>query len=168
MLLRPGQTAVFIFSASLLQHSDTPILHSHIRTSSQRSVWRLPQIQLEDFIFRSGHAELLVRSARAGVIGVHVKPQPHGALCARHVLYVLEKSAKDPRATELRSHIDALQPPEIPISPIAPFVSDHKLADHFARGFGDKVEAFGRVLEQGGNAGLDAARLQAQILGLDR
>ena len=70
-------------------------------------------------------AESFVGQARAVIVLFHVKADAanifsRGSLFAHMRKQGFEHAAR----TELRMDIDALQPPEISVAPIAPFVSD--------------------------------------------
>ena len=66
-------------------------------------------------------------------------PHAHRAAGCRHpsapepVLQVVEERAEHPGAPEFRLHVNALDPPDVAVAPIAPLVSDHRLAGHRAR-----------------------------------
>lgn len=81
---------------------------------------------------------------------------------------MFEQGAKNPLAAEFFHDIDALNPPEIPVAPIAPFVSDQQLAGSHPVTFGNEVNALGRILQQRHHARCHARRLEPQLLGFQR
>src|SRR5712692_9171292 len=54
---------------------------------------------------------------------------------------VFEYGSEYPPAPCIRPDVHTLKPPDPTVSPIAPLVSDHHLADDFAVHFGDEVPA---------------------------
>lgn len=98
------------------------------------------EFHLKDLIFGRSHAKLLVGIAGATVLRMHVKPDPADvASSAGEVLEMLEERAENTLASKIYSDVDTLQPPEIAVTPVTPFVGDHHLANHFSLGFGDVV-----------------------------
>jgi hypothetical protein len=61
-----------------------------------------------------------------------------------------------------------LDPPEISVAPIAPFVGDEQLAGEGAVGFRDKINSFRRIVQQRFDPGGDAFGLELPLLGLER
>ena len=82
---------------------------------------------------------------------------------------MIKERLENSGGAKLFSHINTLNPPEISISPIAPFVSDQKLSgDHWSAGafyLGDEVRALGRIVQQRSDALADALRIKPSLLG---
>src|SRR6185369_3900850 len=68
----------------------------------------------------------------------------------------------------LRAHVDALDPPEVAVSPVAPLLSHHQSADHFAAELGDAIEARIRPAKQVAHAGTYDMGPEALALRLER
>src|SRR5207247_5533671 len=87
----------------------------------------------------------------------------------RPSLDVIEERPENSITPKFLGHINALNPPEIPIPPIAPFISDEQLAGYHQRsvsfGLGHKVNALSRVAQQCSHSGSDTLRLQSALFG---
>src|SRR5438874_2628987 len=82
--------------------------------------------------------------------------QPHAddvGLVAGGSEDVLVKLAKDAMAPRCGSDVDALNPPEGAVAPVAPLERDAKLADHTPIGLGDEIAALGMIAQHRGDAG---------------
>jgi len=77
---------------------------------------------------------------------------------------MLKQGAEDTFAAKILQHIDTLKPPEIAIAPVAPFISDHDLANDFPIHFGDIVQAFGWISQDGRYTFGDTVRIEVQLL----
>ncbi len=78
---------------------------------------------------------------------------------------MLKERPKNSAAAKLLHDIDALNPPEISIAPVAPFVGEQQLADGFAAAFRDEINSFRGVTEQGAHAERHPRRVECQQLG---
>src|SRR5690349_21688787 len=105
---------------------------------------------LEDEVAGVTHAERLVSGPSGGVVLFDVETHAGGAFGASGGDDVFVEGAEDAAAAEVGTHVDALNPPEGAVAPVAPFVGDHQLADDGAWfggicGSGHEVTALGRV-----------------------
>ena len=130
---------------------------------------RQHEIDFEQFVIGGLQAEAVVGLARAGVVRVHVEAQAADVrLLPREFVQVSEHRAEHAAAAAGFDHEDALDPPEISVAPIAPFVGDEQLAGARAIGFGDEINSLRGVAQQGVDAGGDAFGMQPPMLGLER
>src|SRR6516164_3453513 len=83
-----------------------------------------------------------------------------------------EQRAEDALTPKFLNDIDALNPPEIAVPPITPFISDEQLPDNpafpMAQFFSDEINSSGPVLEQLAHAGLDTLWLEFPLLSFPR
>ena len=103
-------------------------------------------------------------------MGVDVEPEPANIGAGfGELIDVIEKGAKDALAAKAFGDVDALNPPEVAIAPIAPFVSDEQLADDDAfavcLGFGNKVGAFCGIAQKRENAVADGIDFELALFG---
>ena len=73
---------------------------------------------------------------------------------------IAEQRSKNSHLSEVRVHIDALQPPDFAVSPIAPFMRMHDLSNDLIGSASDEVPTPGRVGEQRFHSGCDDRRIQ--------
>ena len=82
---------------------------------------------------------------------------------------VIEQCPKNALTTKCLDNVDTLNPPEIAIPPVTPFVGDEELAGDrgcsVCLGFGDEVSAFRGIAEKGMNALTDALDIEAALFG---
>ena len=74
---------------------------------------------------------------------------------------VLEQRAKNSLPAKIFFHVNALNPPEISIPPIAPFTSDEQLAGDLAVEFGKEISSFCRIIQQCRDACAHARRFES-------
>src|SRR5437773_8206192 len=127
------------------------------------------KIDFEQFIVSLFQPESFVRLSRCLILRVHVQPQSADVLSPLgQCVNVIEQRAKNSSAPELLGDIDALDPPEIPIPPIAPLVGDQQLSRHgdgsVLLALGQKVGAFSRMAQQRGDSLPHTFRVQAPVL----
>src|SRR5438128_2700451 len=81
---------------------------------------------LEDEVVRALHAGGAIRRLRAPVGSLYVQAEAaHGALLGRERLKGTIQPLVDAAPAVLGAHVDALDPPEVAVSPVAPFLRDH-------------------------------------------
>ena len=125
------------------------------------------EFHFENLIFRRLHTQTQVRVPRARIIGMHVEPQAAYVLTSpSDITEVLEKSAKDSHLSQFFSDVNALQPPEIAIAPITPFVSDHHLTSDDSIHLGNIIDSLGGVFQDSRYSNSDAIRVEAQLFRL--
>src|SRR6267378_1421986 len=85
---------------------------------------------------------------------------------------MIEQNSKYTLAAKSFFDVNALDPPESSIPPIAPFVGDQQLADNsdcsVCLGLGDEVSAFGGIAQERVNAVVDALDIEATLFGFQR
>ena len=83
------------------------------------------------------------RSLRGRIVQFDVEPQAHDAWrAAGERVDMIVQRAKYAATSYGRFDVNALDPPELAVAPVAPFVRDHELADRTARVvFGDEIAA---------------------------
>jgi hypothetical protein len=97
---------------------------------------------------------------------MHIESQTADTVrTSRELLQVGEQGAKNPTLPEFRFHIYTLKPPQVPVAPVAPLVSDHHLTGDGPVDFRNVVKTHCRVLENSANTLGNAVRLQVQVLG---
>lgn len=72
---------------------------------------------------------------------VHIQPKQGNTLLPGRFLDVLIQGSENSLATSFGTDIDALQPPDPGVAPIAPFACNHDLADGLAGLFGEEITA---------------------------
>src|SRR6202008_4115594 len=103
---------------------------------------------LEHQVARLLHSERAVGRLRAAVLALDVQPETaHPGVARGKLLDVAIEALVDAFAPPLRPHVDALDPPEFAVLPIAPFLGEEKRADDAAAFIRNDVEARGRVAE---------------------
>ena len=112
-------------------HSDGSIGHAARVFASDEALD--PEL-LENRVTSGLHSQRLIGALR-GLIGVFdVEPKAdHVGVATRFLLDVLIERAKDPAAAIRLGDIDALQPPDPAVAPVAPFAGDRGLADNTPR-----------------------------------
>ena len=86
--------------------------------------------------------KLLIDSLSPLIVTLNIEPQPANVwLVPGCSLNVLKESPKDAAPAMICMDIDALEPPQNTVAPIGQFQCDHRLADHTAVRFRDKVPA---------------------------
>ena len=106
---------------------------------------------------------------RPRVAGFDIKPQAADVLPrSGQSLNVLEQRAKNPLAAKWFQHIDALNPPEISIAPVAPLARDQKLAGELAVSFCHEINSLARIVQQRLNPRRHRGRGKPALLGLPR
>jgi hypothetical protein len=100
---------------------------------------------------------------------MHVQAQrAHVFPLASQSFQVLEELAENALAPKVRPDVHALDPPQIAVAPIAPFVSNHQLAGQRAVNLRDEINALGGIIQQRRNAGLNASGIQPQTFRFNR
>ena len=79
-----------------------------------------------------------------------------------------EERLENAAPAKLLLHIDALQPPKIPVAPVAPLIRDEDLAKDRALVFGHKIDAPGGIAQNRLHPRSHDRRIQPEILGLQR
>src|SRR6185503_15133813 len=111
-------------------------------------------------------SEPLVELAGALVVALDIKAQSAGIVARLCLLMnVLIERLEHAARTPVCADIDALNPPEESIAPVAPLEGDHQLTDNFASGLGDPVGSFVPVGEHCIHAGPEARWIELQVLG---
>src|SRR5690606_7926536 len=82
--------------------------------------------------------------------------------------HVTVQAGKNPLAPAVVAYEDALYPPEHPVAPVAPFISDHELPDDLAVYLGHPVPTPARILEHRPDARVDQLRRKRASFGLHR
>ena len=132
---------------------------------------RSPQPALQHKIPPGIHPHRRVGGVSPGVLFFDVEPQADHARVGQRLGFQLGmQRAKDSPATEVGMHIHALQPPDVAIPPVGPFVGVHQLPDHPAIQLGQQVPSALGIGEQGLHPGnqvlaieLLALRFESQL-----
>jgi hypothetical protein len=83
------------------------------------------EISFEEFIIGAFHAQSFVGFASGMVMGIDIKAEAANIVAGFcELIDVVVQSSKNALATKFFFDVNALNPPEIPIPPIAPFVGD--------------------------------------------
>src|SRR3989442_10681757 len=140
------------------------------RRGSDRRKEANPRLQvLVDEVVRALHPRSAIGGLRAAIVVLDVETKAdHGAVSRRELSDVCIHPAIDAAPAVLRVDIDALDPPEVAVSPVAPFLGDHQRADHPAAQLGHAVEAGVGPPQKCAHAGADHPRQQQLLLGLER
>ena len=118
---------------------------------------------------RALHAGGTISRLRAPIASLHVQAETaDGAVLRREHLHVPIQARVDAAAAELRLHVDALDPPEVAVSPVAPLFGDHQRGDQLAAELRHRVEARVGPAQKSAHAGADDLRHQYLALGLER
>ena len=115
------------------------------------------------------HAAAVVDGLGAVVVGFDVEAESAdvGALAGLGVDVGVE-GFEDAAAAGFGEGVDALDPPEVGVAPIGPFIGDHHLAGGAAGEFGDQVEAAGGIVEDGADAGAEEVDIEGAGFGFER
>ena len=97
-------------------------------------------------VTRVGHAEFFVNGLARRIFFFDIKAQPlYLRIVAGQGFDMLVEFFENPLPTVIRVNVDALNPPQVAVAPIAPLVSDHRLADYRALDLRDKITALVRL-----------------------
>jgi subtilisin-like proprotein convertase family protein len=122
---------------------------------------------LEDQIVLAVHAAAAVDVLGRGIAAVDVETDAADVgVALGDAPHVLVQPRVDALAAVLRPHVDALDPPDVAVAPVAPLVGDHHRRDDAAVRLGDEVAAARRLVEDGAHAARDHRRLEIDRLGL--
>ncbi len=122
-----------------------------------------------DFVVVAAHAELLIDLLGAGVAFLHVETQAADVMARfGQGLYMVEELLEDTATASFRDHINALDPPDIAVAPIAPLVGDEQGAEDAIAFKCDVIAAMLRLLENGEDTRSALQRIEAQLLRLPR
>ena len=112
------------------------------------------------------HPDAVVGLLGDRVVPLHIEPETADAavLCGQ-VLDRLVKTAIQPLPSKFRDDVDALYPPELPVSPVAPLRGDHQGAGYFPVGDGNQVKSQVAILDQAPCSAQGDIRVQVQALG---
>src|SRR5260370_727889 len=92
---------------------------------------RAAKIHFIDFVVRSRQADPFISLFGPDIAGLNVEPQAADLRAVgRQPAHVRVERLKDALPSRALRHIEALDPPEETIAPIAPFGSDEQLADN--------------------------------------
>ena len=69
---------------------------------------------------------------------------------------MVEKGSKHTALSKLMFDVDTLEPPNLTVAPVAPFVGDHDLAGDGTVDLCQVIESFGRITEQSNDARVNA------------
>ena len=126
---------------------DSDIVANPHESGSQR-------IPLHHLIRRPFQAERLIGPAGRVIVALNVQANAdHLRVVLGRLLHVLEQRTKDAAPPRLGPDVDALNPPEPTVAPVAPFVSDAELADDWAAVLRQKITPLGAVAERLAHAG---------------
>src|SRR5712692_4452951 len=107
---------------------------------------RAAKIHFIDLVVRSRQADPFIGLFGPGIAGLHVKPQPaYDRALGRQPPDVRVERLKDALPAPAPRHIDALDPPEETVAPVAPFRRDEQLADNLRAYLGNPVGSSGWV-----------------------
>src|SRR5258708_10547761 len=82
---------------------------------------------LEDLIVLAVHAEARVNLLRGNVAAIDVETDAaYARIRVDDLLHVLVQACVDSLASIFRAHVDALNPPDNAVAPVAPFVRDEQ------------------------------------------
>lgn len=119
-----------------------------------------------DCIARWGESDTLIDGLSGAIFLLHIEPNSTDlwiSLCSSHgvVMYC----AVDTAAAPGWRNIHALDPPEEPVAPIAPFICDHQLSEELAvvslSQFCDYEEATSGRFDQGDGSEMQPVEIQA-------
>src|SRR5258708_968666 len=113
------------------------------RRGSDRRKEAHPGLQvLVHEVVRARHAGGAIGGLRAPVVLLDVESKAHdGAIACSELPQVRIHAAVYAASPVFGNDIDALDPPEVAVSPVAPFLGHHQRADHPAAALGHAVEA---------------------------
>ncbi len=100
---------------------------------------------LENLVMGFEHSHAAIGLAGADVIASLCDVTEAKRLAGNRLLLMNKQRLENAATAEIRPHINALQPPDVAVAPIAPFVRDEELADDFVVAHGDKVSSLGFI-----------------------
>jgi hypothetical protein len=127
------------------------------------------EIDFKQFVVGGLQSQAVVSLAGAGIVRVHIQAQAAdvGSL-AGEIVQMTEQGAEHAAAAAVLADEHALDPPEISVAPIAPFVGDEQLPGEGAVDFRHKINSFRGIAEQGVDAGSDPFGIKPPLFGLER
>jgi hypothetical protein len=103
----------------------------------------------------------MVRVVGGPIVTLNVQPQADDrAIASRGVLHMAKQRAKDALAARRRHDVDALDPPEPAVAPVAVLEGDAELADNLAVALGEEIPPLAGVLQYGTHATLEERTVQ--------
>src|SRR5690606_13899637 len=115
------------------------------------------------------HAELAIDLLGDGVGPFDIEPDAaYRAVVEGASHHFLVEVAVDAESPVPRSHVDALNPPELAVAPVAPLIGDHQAAASGSLAHGRELEAALAIGHHGGDAAAHSLRVQFAFLGLLR
>ena len=126
----------------------------------------MAEIEFKNFVVGLFESQLVIRLAGAVIVGFDVEPQIwHVAFLPSQLADMLKERPEDARAAMGFGNVDALNPPNVSVAPVAPLVGDQELPGEGAVDFGNVIDAPGGMIQQRRNTGQDAGRLKLEGLG---
>jgi hypothetical protein len=133
------------------------------------AICRLAKHPLKNLVMRFLHPEPPINLPRPMILPFHVQPQPANILLRRRLCGDTRKnSLENALRAELLWHKDTLQPPKIPIPPVAPLISNERLSHDRSLPFRQKINSFGRIAQNRLHPPPHHRRIEPQILRLQR
>ena len=173
MVLRGG-VARFNVGGGVVADSDPRLEYEESLLKARALLAALGAELLEDPVVGLLHPEARVGLLRDAVLALDVEAEAAHTRVARGLaLGVVVEPAVDAAPPVVGPDVDALNPPEEAVAPVAPLVGEHHRADRggpaLAGGvLGDDVEAVLRALEQVADAGREGLPRELQPFGLAR
>src|SRR5262249_52848097 len=126
---------------------DAIATHHHSAPTTHHSpLTTLERISLQQQIIGDLHAQPSIRLLRGLIMAIHVKPDPnHVRSLPRRPLHMIVQGLEHAFAACVGTDVDALDPPEPAIAPVAPFPGHHHLAENFTVLFADEIAALGGI-----------------------
>lgn len=148
-------------------------MRRNFSTKNQSVKWLMTvlehKIDLEKLVAGLRHPQSLIRLLRPAIVLIDIKAKPANVSSRPgQLVNVSIQRPKHPALPKFLRHIYTLNPPEIPISPIAPFQRNQDLADDLALFLGDKIHALFRIPQQCRDSPAHARQVQTAMLGLPR
>jgi hypothetical protein len=148
----------------MAENASSSITANSVRASSRRLLQKLKHA-LVHLVIRFFQAQPLIRFLRSGVVAFHI--EAHSANVPGDFRFGHDmRVERFENAFPARGFVDVntLQPPEIAVAPIAPFVSDQHLADDLSADFGNEIGSFRGITQQRFDAGADASGVELNAL----
>src|SRR6516162_3217928 len=98
------------------------------------------RILLHDQVVRPAQAETLIRAVSGSIVALdHEANTDHRGVGTGGLVHVIEQGPKHPLAASSGNYVNALNPPEPTVAPVAPLVRDPELADYLVLALGEEV-----------------------------
>ena len=115
------------------------------------------------------HSEPFVRFLRSRVVTLDIEANTANISCLfRFSHHVRVKRFENSLSARGLIYVNTLQPPEVAVAPVAPFVRDQHLTDKVFTEFGDKIRSFGRIAHQSFDTGANGCRIETNVFSLMR